>query len=257
MVGSKLHGWFKELSTIAKIGVVSGAGIALLTATGVMAGSPTITYKNVTVTESVPYSTTLQDDDTMLITDPHKVLTPGTDGSKQVTYKVKYENGKKTESKQFVKQVVTKQPFAQVEAVGTKEIVIETSNEMVPFGSTTISDSTMAKGTSKVSTAGVNGQKTVSYQVTKVKGVEVSRVKTGEQVTTQPVTQITSIGTKVAVKTSFNCDPNYSGGCVPIASDVDCGGGSGNGPAYFYGTARVVGFDIYGLDRDGDGIACE
>lgn len=54
-----------------------------------------------------------------------------------------------------------------------------------------------------------------------------------------------------------NCDPNYSGGCVPIASDVDCGGGSGNGPAYFYGTATVIGSDIYGLDRDGDGLACE
>jgi hypothetical protein len=54
-----------------------------------------------------------------------------------------------------------------------------------------------------------------------------------------------------------NCDPNYSGACVPIASDVDCGGGSGNGPAYLYGTATVVGVDIYGLDRDGDGIACE
>jgi hypothetical protein len=53
------------------------------------------------------------------------------------------------------------------------------------------------------------------------------------------------------------CDPNYADACVPIASDVDCGGGSGNGPAYFYGTARVVGSDIYDLDRDNDGIACE
>jgi hypothetical protein len=26
------------------------------------------------------------------------------------------------------------------------------------------------------------------------------------------------------------CDPNYSG-CVPIAKDVDCEGGSGDGPA--------------------------
>lgn len=53
-----------------------------------------------------------------------------------------------------------------------------------------------------------------------------------------------------------SCDPNYSG-CVPIASDVDCAGGSGNGPAYVAGPIRVVGSDIYGLDRDGDGIACE
>ncbi len=53
------------------------------------------------------------------------------------------------------------------------------------------------------------------------------------------------------------CDPNYSGACVPIASDVDCAGGSGNGPAYVRGPVRVVGSDIYGLDRDGDGLGCE
>jgi hypothetical protein len=51
------------------------------------------------------------------------------------------------------------------------------------------------------------------------------------------------------------CDPNYTG-CVPIASDVDCAGGSGNGPAYT-GRVNVIGRDVYDLDRDGDGIACE
>lgn len=53
------------------------------------------------------------------------------------------------------------------------------------------------------------------------------------------------------------CDPNYAGPCVPIASDVDCAGGSGNGPAYVRGPVTVVGSDIYGLDRDGDGVGCE
>lgn len=53
------------------------------------------------------------------------------------------------------------------------------------------------------------------------------------------------------------CDPNYTGKCVPIASDVDCAGGGGNGPAYVEGPVRVVGVDIYKLDRDGDGIACD
>lgn len=52
------------------------------------------------------------------------------------------------------------------------------------------------------------------------------------------------------------CDPNYSG-CVPIASDVDCAGGSGNGPAYAEGPVDVIGTDIYELDKDGDGVACE
>lgn len=52
------------------------------------------------------------------------------------------------------------------------------------------------------------------------------------------------------------CHPSYSG-CVPIASDVDCAGGDGDGPAYVQGPIRVVGPDVYDLDRDGDGIACD
>ncbi|MDT5124655.1 MAG: hypothetical protein QOH54_299 [Mycobacterium sp.] len=54
-----------------------------------------------------------------------------------------------------------------------------------------------------------------------------------------------------------NCDSNYSGACVPIASDVDCAGGSGNGPEYVSGPVTVVGNDIYGLDGNGDGVGCE
>ena len=60
-----------------------------------------------------------------------------------------------------------------------------------------------------------------------------------------------------ATRAQDGCDPNYDGACVPIASDVDCAGGSGNGPEYVRGPVYVVGTDIYELDRDGDGIACE
>ena len=51
------------------------------------------------------------------------------------------------------------------------------------------------------------------------------------------------------------CHPSYEP-CVPIASDVDCEGGSGNGPVYT-GSVRVIGPDEYDLDRDGDGVACD
>jgi hypothetical protein len=54
-----------------------------------------------------------------------------------------------------------------------------------------------------------------------------------------------------------NCDSNYEGACVPNASDVDCEGGGGNGPAYVSGPVKVVGTDIYELDRDGNGTGCE
>lgn len=71
--------------------------------------------------------------------------------------------------------------------------------------------------------------------------------------TKQPTVRSSTAGTPKAA----SCDPNYSGACVPIASDVDCAGGSGNGPAYVRGPVYVTGSDIYGLDRDGDGVACE
>ncbi len=45
--------------------------------------------------------------------------------------------------------------------------------------------------------------------------------------------------------------------CLPPGPDVDCAGGSGNGPSYVNGPVHVSGDDPYGLDGDGDGVACE
>jgi endonuclease YncB( thermonuclease family) len=54
-----------------------------------------------------------------------------------------------------------------------------------------------------------------------------------------------------------NCHPSYVGACLDRnASDYDCAGGEGDGPKYT-GFVRVVGPDDFGLDRDGDGLACE
>ncbi len=48
-----------------------------------------------------------------------------------------------------------------------------------------------------------------------------------------------------------NCDPNYSGACIPpYPPDLDCTQLSAQG-------FRVVGDDPHGFDADGDGIACD
>ncbi|MGK8522642.1 hypothetical protein ACRS6B_14250 [Nocardia asteroides] len=52
-----------------------------------------------------------------------------------------------------------------------------------------------------------------------------------------------------------DCHPSYDP-CLPRVSDVDCEGGSGDGPVYT-GMVRVVGPDDYELDRNGNGIGCE
>jgi hypothetical protein len=106
--------------------------------------------------------------------------------------------------------------------------------------------------TTKVRTRGSPGLKRITYEVTYADGAETGRTKLTEEVVRMPVTKVVAVGTKKP-----RCDPNYAGACVPIASDVDCAGGSGNGPAYVEGPVTVVGEDIYDLDHDNDGIGCE
>jgi beta-lactam-binding protein with PASTA domain len=45
--------------------------------------------------------------------------------------------------------------------------------------------------------------------------------------------------------------------CILPGPDVDCLGGTGDGPRYVSGPVRVTGSDPYGLDGDGNGVGCE
>ena len=60
----------------------------------------------------------------------------------------------------------------------------------------------------------------------------------------------------------MNCDANYAS-CVPVAGDVDCVGTESDvdpdvdGTSYMASPVEVVGDDIYALDADNDGIACD
>jgi hypothetical protein len=130
--------------------------------------------------------------------------------------------------------------------------------KVIPFKKRTVTDDSLAKGEKKVRTAGVNGTRRLTYRVTYVNGVQSKKQLIRQEVSKEPRTQVTVVGTKVDEPESSGggCDPNYSG-CVPVASDVDCSGGSGNGPEYVAGPIRVIGSDIYRLDSDDDGIACE
>ena len=148
----------------------------------------------------------------------------------------------------------------------TVEVRTEKADEVIPFAAKNADDPGHDVGWTAVTTVGQNGVKTKTYRVTYVDGVETSRELVSDAVTTAPVDQVTSVGTTQPAppppppapqQPDGGCDPNYSGACVPIASDVDCAGGSGNGPAYVQGPVTVIGTDIYDLDRDGDGTGCD
>jgi hypothetical protein len=80
----------------------------------------------------------------------------------------------------------------------------------------------------------------------RIRGVEISEA------------QALEIADRVNAQRSAGCDPWYEGACVPDnVSDVDCEGGSGNGPAYVKGPFGPVKWDHYDLDRNGNGIACD
>jgi hypothetical protein len=54
-----------------------------------------------------------------------------------------------------------------------------------------------------------------------------------------------------------DCNPNYTP-CVPNDTvDVDCLGGSGDGPSFVEGQVQVIGEDVYDLDADENGVGCE
>lgn len=154
-------------------------------------------------------------------------------------------------------QQITIKEVAPKPVITTKQV---TETEPVPYSSKTVNDVSLTKGTTKVTTKGVNGVKTRTYEVTLSDGVQTDKKLVKEKVTTQPVTEVVANGTKVAATApapQTSCDSNYSGACVPVASDVDCAGGSGNGPAYVRGPVYVIGNDIYKLDGNGDGVGCE
>jgi resuscitation-promoting factor RpfB len=138
-----------------------------------------------------------------------------------------------------------------------KKTVAET--ETVPFKKTTKEDGTLEKGQTVLQTVGVNGEKSLKYEITYTNGVETDKKLIEEKITTAPINQVSLIGTYTppsAPRPAANCHPSYTGACVPNVSDVDCAGGNGNGPAYV-GSVTVVGPDVYDLDRDGDGYGCE
>lgn len=132
----------------------------------------------------------------------------------------------------------------------------------IPFGREVRRTDDLDRGVRRLAQAGHHGTQVRVVRITLEDGREVARDVRRTFVARRPAPRVTLLGTyvapppPVAPAASSGCDPNYSG-CVPVASDVDCAGGSGNGPAYASGVVEVVGYDVYDLDADGDGYGCD
>lgn len=139
-------------------------------------------------------------------------------------------------------------------------VTFETLREPVeiPFTKEVQATDDLDLGVKEVAQAGRAGIQVKVIRVRLVDGVEVARRVLRKVVKREPQSRIVLRGTYVEPpEPESSCDSNYAGACVPIASDVDCGGGSGDGPGYVYGVVEVVGSDVYDLDRDGDGYGCD
>jgi uncharacterized protein YabE (DUF348 family) len=73
--------------------------------------------------------------------------------------------------------------------------------EVIPFNTQTIDDADQPVGYSAVTTAGVNGSKTVTYEIDMENGQEVSRTQIQSVVISQPSTQVVTKGIKGAYTT--------------------------------------------------------
>ncbi|KXT74458.1 Cell wall-binding protein [Streptococcus sp. DD10] len=82
----------------------------------------------------------------------------------------------------------------------TETNVVE-KTEAIPYVSTEVEDATLSKGEKKVTTAGVNGEKTVKVRQTLVGGKVTSEEVISETITKEPVVEVVAVGTKETVVT--------------------------------------------------------
>jgi hypothetical protein len=88
----------------------------------------------------------------------------------------------------------------------------------VPFASVTQNDPSAETGTNSVIVQGVNGVKIITYKIIYTGGIESSRQKISETVTTQPVNQITRVGTKPSWQ-SNDSDKSGPAGATAVCID--------------------------------------
>ena len=170
---------------------------------------PVITTKEETKTEEVDFQVK-EVPNPALPEGVRNVTTPGKKGVRTIVYTVTYTDGVET-SRQEKSNTITTPAVDEVVEVGTKKAtapVVTTENvtetQVIYHGTITLSNPDLPKGTKRIKIAGVDGEKTVVYTITKTNGVETSRVVRDEKITKTPITQVVEIGTKESGSSQSN-----------------------------------------------------
>ena len=170
---------------------------------------PVITTKEETKTEEVDFQVK-EVPNPALPEGVRNVTNPGKKGVRTIVYTVTYADGVET-GRVEKSNTITTPAVDEVVEVGTKKAtapVVTTENvtetQVIYHGTITLSNPDLPKGTKRIKIAGVDGEKTVVYTITKTNGVETSRVARDEQITKTPITQVVEIGAKESGSSQSN-----------------------------------------------------
>lgn len=109
-----------------------------------------------------------------------------------------------------------------ISRVATQQV---TTTEPIAFQVTKTQTDTLAKGTTKVQTAGANGEKTITWTVNTVDGKEQSRQQLSETVSKKPVDEVDLVGTKEAsAAASSSASSSSSASATTTSTDTTSAG---------------------------------
>ena len=164
---------------------------------------PKVKHQEITTTEEIPYASRTENN-ADLAEGTRNVKQAGVKGTKTITWDITLTDGVET-GRTKKSEEVTKEPKDEIIEVGTKKTGVETKEtvtveEKVAFTEETKVDPALDKGKTRVE-EGEEGIDEVTYEVTKVDGVEKSRREVSRKTKKAAKNKVTYTGAKAVVTT--------------------------------------------------------
>jgi len=141
----------------------------------------------------IPYTTKIVEDDTLPLGE-QKVVQAGVKGNKEITRtwttQRKLKVGDPTTSEK-----VTKEPVEEIIHIGTREGVMDTEYEVIPYETRYVDDPLLEAGKEVVVVEGVNGQKAINKFYSLAKGKVVSEIDAQTHILRHPTDKVIHRGT--------------------------------------------------------------